>query len=260
MPSVFAITTAANSLVLDSSRRGETQFTVTNATGRPLRARARVAPEGGAQATWFTIAGEGERDFPVDGTQQYVVQIAVPGDVPAGRHSFRLDVVDVALPDENLTQGPTIAFEVPAPLPVKKPFPSWIPIAIIAAIILLGGIIAALVVPGIVGPPTAALDPERFVGTWLSTDRTTLVSKLVISRQRNGFTVIAQTSAGKEIDVGEGVLKGNKLIASFPGVRLDGGLAEISMTANPEGTELIAQVSIRVLVSNQKPVKVLYTK
>src|SRR5215210_8622022 len=177
MTSLFAITAATNTLRLDNKRQAETQFTVFNAGGRLVRGRARLVPANPASASWLALAGEAEHDFAIAGTQQYPVRIDVPLDAPAGSYPFRLDMVDVALPDENLTQGPTVTFEVPAPLPVKKPFPPWIPIAVIAAIILLGGIIAALVVPGIVGSPatptpTAAPDPERFVGRWNSRDRT----------------------------------------------------------------------------------------
>jgi hypothetical protein len=159
MPSAFAITTTANSITLDS-RRGESQFTVSNATGRPLRARARVTPEGGAAAAWFTIAGEVERDFPVDGTQQYVVQIAVPGDVPPGRHSFRLDVVGVQNPDEEFAQGPSVAFVVagaPSAPPLLKTRKGYLAtllgalVGILAGVTLglILGLLAALVLAGL---------------------------------------------------------------------------------------------------------------
>ncbi len=141
MPSLFAITTAANSVPLDGNRQGQTVFTVSNTSVHPVRGRARIAPDGSAAASWFTLTGGAERDFTVNGTQQYTVQIAVPQTVTAGNYTMRLDMVGVDNPDEDFTQGPSVTFAVPEPLPVKKPFPWWIiavaAVIVIAAIVLI---------------------------------------------------------------------------------------------------------------------------
>jgi len=138
MPSSFAITTAANSTPLDANRKGQTVFTVSNTSMRALRGRARIVSDNPAAAAWFKLTGDTERDFTLNGTQQYAVQIAVPPTVAAGNYTVRLDMVGVDNPDEDFTPGPSVTFAVPAPLPVKKPFPWWI-IAIIAVIVLVVG-------------------------------------------------------------------------------------------------------------------------
>jgi len=135
MPSSFAITTAANSTPLDGSRHGQTVFTVSNASGRPMRGRARIVPDNPAATAWLTLTGGAERDFSINGTQQYIVQIAAPPTAPAGNYAVRLDMVGVDNPDEDFTQGPGVTFAVPAPLPAKKPFPWWIIAVIVVALI-----------------------------------------------------------------------------------------------------------------------------
>jgi hypothetical protein len=143
MPSQFAITAATNTLRLDEKRQSEAQFTVFNASGRPLRGRVRIVSENPVAQDWLKLSGPVEHDFVIAGTHQYVVNVAVPPTAPEGNYTFRLDVLDVDLPDENLTQGPTVTFVVPPPVIEKKGFPIWIPIAIIVAILVIGGGIAA---------------------------------------------------------------------------------------------------------------------
>lgn len=144
MPGMFGITAATNTVQLDNRRQAETLFTVFNGSGRPVRGRARVVPLNPVSERWLTLLGEAERDFPAAGTQQYTVQITAPPDAMAGSYPFRLDMVGVENPDEELTQGPSVTFEVPAPKVVKKSFPIWIPIAAIVALLLLGCIVGAL--------------------------------------------------------------------------------------------------------------------
>lgn len=140
MSSPFAITAATNGVRLDANRRGEAAFTVFNASGRPIRARARLVPDDPVATAWLTLEGESERDLAIAGTEQYAVQIAVPRDAPAGSYPFRLDAVGVENPDEDYTAGPTVTFEVPEPESSKSPFPWWI------LLIVAGGLIACLLV------------------------------------------------------------------------------------------------------------------
>lgn len=183
MANLFAITAASNSVLLNPQRQGEAAFTVSNVSGRPLRGRAILAPENPAAAGWLSVDGAVERDFVIAGVQQFMVNIAVALDAPVGSYPFRLDMVDVANPDETLTQGPTVTFVVPTappPPPPKKPFPWWI-IAVIVGVLVVGGIVAFLIfrnvdVPNVVGRPLTearqALDDASLtVGT--TTDRAT---------------------------------------------------------------------------------------
>ena len=145
MPNPFAITVATNTVSLDSKRQGQTTFTVSNTTGRAIRGRAHVVAQPATAEPWVKLLGEAERDFASTGSQQYVVQIAVPPSAPAGDYTFRLDMVDVANPDENFGEGPTVRFVVATPAPVKKPFPWWI-VAVVGGLVLVG-VIIWLIVP-----------------------------------------------------------------------------------------------------------------
>ncbi len=148
MANPFAITAAANSIRLDTKQQAQTSFTVYNSSGRALRGRARIVAQNPASETWITVVGDAEKDFPIAGTHQYNVDIAVPPGSAPGSYPFRLDVVGTENPDEEFSQGPTVTFEVAAQ-PVKKPFPIWIPIAIaVVALLLVGGVIAFLVLRG----------------------------------------------------------------------------------------------------------------
>src|SRR5689334_11240358 len=117
MPGPFDITAATNTIRLNAQRRGEAAFTVFNNSGRALRGRALVVPASPAIAPWLTLDGTSERDFAVAATEQFTVQIAAPPDAAPGVYTFRLDALDVALPDEGLTTGPSVNFEVPVPPP-----------------------------------------------------------------------------------------------------------------------------------------------
>src|SRR5437660_7327582 len=118
MPSPFAITAATNTVPLDSNRQGQTTFTVSNTTTQAIRGRGHVVAQSANSSPWLKLLGEAERDFAASGSQQYVVQISVPASASAGDYTFRLDMVDVANPDDNFSEGPTVKFVVaPAPPP-----------------------------------------------------------------------------------------------------------------------------------------------
>ncbi len=151
MANPFAITAASNTILLDSQRQGQTTFTVTNLLGRPLRGRARLVTQQPDAVPWLSIIGEAERDIPIAGTQQYAVQVTVPASGPAGGYSFRLDMIGVENPDELFTEGPTVSFSVPEP-EVKKPWPAWLPYALIGGVVVL--IILVIVAIVATRPPT----------------------------------------------------------------------------------------------------------
>jgi hypothetical protein len=152
---VFAITAASSAAPLDSTRKGSASFTVSNASGRALRGRARLFTANQVASPWLTIAGDAERDFPVAGVQQYTVQIAVPTTASPGSYSFRLDEVGVENPDEQYAQGPSVAFEVPAPPPPPPPPPAipwWIFVVIAAVVLAIAGIVAFLLLRNVTPP------------------------------------------------------------------------------------------------------------
>ena len=120
MPRAFDITAVTDTVRLGSAGQGEVAFTVSNALGSAVRARASVVPDSGAKAEWFRIEGDSERDFPRDGTQQFAVKVNVPPGTPPGRCTFHLLVVDVESPDEHYAEGPSTAFEVVVATPAPK--------------------------------------------------------------------------------------------------------------------------------------------
>lgn len=138
--SIFTITAPSDSVRLDSRNHGEVVFTVTNTSGRNLRGRGKVVPQDPKQSTWIKVGGEAEREFAVNGTQQFTVSVDVPKDGKPGKYSFRFDAVSVELPDEEYTQGPTISFAPQTPAaPAKSSFPLWlIPIIAIVVLALVG--------------------------------------------------------------------------------------------------------------------------
>src|SRR5215472_10484662 len=111
MASPFMITTHSDTARLDRNGHGEVVITVTNTAGSALRGRARCVPQALTQGGWMKVR-EPERDFAASSTQQFTVAIDLSKDCKPGKYSFRFDVVSVALPDEDYTQGPTISFSV----------------------------------------------------------------------------------------------------------------------------------------------------
>ena len=121
---------------LDGARSGSGSFTVSNVTGRPVRARLLVLPGAGADAAWFQVVGESERLLPVAGTATVDVSVRVAEQAPAGAFSFAVGAALEEAPDR-VVSGPTVAFQVPEP--AKRKFPWWIVIVAAAALLLLAG-------------------------------------------------------------------------------------------------------------------------
>ena len=137
-PSSFTVTAAGQKVKLDQAGTARASFTVTNTSAQALKGRLLTRPTDPAEPEWFSIVGESVRDFAPNGAQQVVVQLTVPPGTPIGSHSFRLDAVSEVDPDEDYTEGPSVAFEVTAPPPPKKKLPWWWWIvALVGAVVLL---------------------------------------------------------------------------------------------------------------------------
>jgi hypothetical protein len=158
MNRIFDITTASDRVSMGGDGRGEITFTVTNGSSRPLRGQLRVRSLGSTKGEWLNIAGETERVFSPNATQQVVVKVATPPGVPAGKYQFRLDAISVINPDDDFTEGPTIDFEVKATAAPKKPFPWWIIAAAAGAVILIVTLTWWLWPKGVEVPNVVGLD------------------------------------------------------------------------------------------------------
>src|SRR6185369_8335073 len=104
MSRIFAITAASDRVPTGGDGRGEISFTVTNSSARPLRGQLRVRPLGPTKGEWLNIAGETERNFSPNATQQVVVKVTTPAGAPAGKYQFRLDAISVTNPDDDFTE------------------------------------------------------------------------------------------------------------------------------------------------------------
>src|SRR5882724_2642068 len=100
MPSPFNITAVTPVVPLTSDREGKASYTVSNVSGAPIRGRANLTPVDQTRMDWLKLDGDIERDFSVNGTQQYTVEIKVPVTAVAGDYTFHLDMVGVQNPDD----------------------------------------------------------------------------------------------------------------------------------------------------------------
>src|SRR5215471_7299621 len=128
--SLFAITAKPPALRLAAGASGTVAFTVSFAGSpsvgvSPFPAHANLVPQGQMAASWLTLEGESHRKFTPNSTEAYTVRVAVPAGTTLGSYTFRLDMVGDDAPDEQYTQGPTIALEVVPGEVHKRKLPSW---------------------------------------------------------------------------------------------------------------------------------------
>jgi hypothetical protein len=183
----FTVTAAGQKVNLDASGSALASFTVTNTSAQTLRGRFLTKPSEPAKAEWLSIIGESVRDFAPNAAEQVVAQLDVPPTSSPGSYSFRLDAVSEVDPDEDFTEGPSVAFEVAAPAPQeKKKFPWWI-LAIIGGVVLLIiiGVVVFLLVRGGNGGSATPL-----VGDWRNVDpNTRSTTHYVIAKNGDNLSV-----------------------------------------------------------------------
>jgi len=141
-PSSFTVTAAGQRVNLGISGTAQASFTVTNTSAQTLKGRLLTKPGDSASPEWFSVAGESVRDFTPNAAEQVVVQLSVPQTAPPGAYSFRLDAVSAVDPDEDYTEGPSVAFDVEAQPVPKKKFP-WVPWWVLA---IIGGVVLAIII------------------------------------------------------------------------------------------------------------------
>jgi hypothetical protein len=86
----------------------------------------------------LSLSGESVRDFAPGAAEQVIVRLSVPSGSPAGSYSFRLYAGSDTAPDEDFTEGPSVAFDVAASEP-KKRFSWWVVIVPVVVLIGVGG-------------------------------------------------------------------------------------------------------------------------
>lgn len=112
--SAFSISTPSATIALPPNRSAEVPFTVTNLTGRTLRAKATGRGVAPAADEWFTVAGDDEQQYEDGAIKQVRVVVDPALGAPAGRYAFRLDVAGVENPAADFAEGPECAVDVPA--------------------------------------------------------------------------------------------------------------------------------------------------
>jgi hypothetical protein len=121
--SSFTITAASLRVALDESGAAQVPFTVTNTSTQTLRGRLQARPHEPARPEWLSVIGETVRNFAPSASVQVIVQLRVPSGSPAGSYTFRLDVISETAPDEEISQGPSVGFDVATKR--KRRFPWW---------------------------------------------------------------------------------------------------------------------------------------
>lgn len=155
----FTITTPAETVRVGPDGRGEMTFTVTNVSGFPTRGLAKIAPLGNTSPEWLTMT-DVEREFPAAGVHQFSVTGEIPPGTPAGRYTWRFDVVTAVKSGESSDAGPTVAFEVGATEPKKKGIPWWVWVAIAVGAIVLAVVAYLLFKPAPTPPPPEIVKVE----------------------------------------------------------------------------------------------------
>lgn len=137
-PAPFSIT-APPEVKLSAERVGTTTFTVTNLTGRPLRARMIPRGQAGAEDSWMSVVGDPEVPMGIAATVTVDVKITVPPSAPGGQHLLVLQVVPED--DTESVTGQAVGFTAPPPQPVEvKPKRRWLRVVLI----IIGSLLALI--------------------------------------------------------------------------------------------------------------------
>ena len=191
----FTITTPAETVRVGPDGLGEMTFTVTNVSGAPTRGLGKIVPLGNTKTEWLTLT-EVERDFPVGGVHQFPVAASIPPGTPAGRYTWRLDVVSAAKSGEGSETGPTVAFEVPASEPKKKGIPWWVWVAIAAVAIVVAVVAFLLLRP----EPEEKVKVPKLVGRDLGSAIIALQEQDLIPNMKAKFVSFPTRDVNRVVD------------------------------------------------------------
>jgi serine/threonine-protein kinase len=199
---IFAITVARETVTLDDQGRAQVSFTASNTGSKSLAGRAKLVPLGSTKESWLGLEGESERNFAKGESHQFTVKIATPPGTPAGKHTFRLNIISVENPDDDFTEGPSVSFEVKQSAPAAPPprkFPWWI--VAVAGVLLVGaGIITWLLMPEKSTVPELVGKPYEEAVKSLTTAKLKLGAKEgKTTGAQSAGTVLEQSPKAKEV-------------------------------------------------------------
>lgn len=148
MGAKWAVTVAAERLVLDQERQGEVVFSVTNGGDFDDVVAVLVEPEGDGQASWFAV-DDPQRDVGRGATATFPVRVEVPADAPAGEYAVRLRCYSAdSAPEEDPALSPVVVVQVPEPpaeAPKRRP---WWLLVVAALVVVVLVVVLALVFSG----------------------------------------------------------------------------------------------------------------
>lgn len=140
----------------EETLKGELTFTVTNVSGKALRAHAAVIPQEGEQNDWMSIKGHDIRPMAEHGEETFTVGIAAPKEAKPGTYAITFVVCNEADPEEE-TAEVKAKFEIVKPDvgEGKRPIWPWI-VAGASALVVVGVIVAVIVYIATRRPPLLA--------------------------------------------------------------------------------------------------------
>lgn len=160
----FSVDTQAAAVQITPGQAATVAFKVTNISERALDGTV-VVPAGASPAEWFGINGASTRPYQPGGIENVEVLISVPLGTAAGEHSFQLDVMSTDSPEEDYTEGPLHPFAVKEE---ANGVPWWrkrLWIFAIAAVVLIGIVLAIVLVSRGGNELTAPVQLEPADGT-----------------------------------------------------------------------------------------------
>jgi hypothetical protein len=134
VPDAFAISSPTTTV---TGRKGQATFTVTNATGRPVRVRGSVSGTDPVTPGWFTLTPSVEQDCVIGGTVQYTVDVLVPDAIAPATYPVKFTTAAEDRPEEDYSELAWSLVVPPADTKPKK-FPVWIPIAVLVLLVVVG--------------------------------------------------------------------------------------------------------------------------
>lgn len=135
-------------VVLDDRGQGEVTFTVTNAGTQQDRSVLTVEALDGAGERWFSVE-EPQRAVPAGGSVTYLCRIQIPPGTAAGTYALQAIAYSADRdPAEGSAKSRRVVIGAKAKEAVPKELPTWVPIAIILAVLVIVALVLWLVLRG----------------------------------------------------------------------------------------------------------------
>jgi hypothetical protein len=155
----FDISIDQDAAVVEQGGQARLTFTVTNVSGRAVRALVKLVPADDEHTPWLALVGEAQRDLASAQTGTVVVEVKPPRDAPPGTGKFGLVVASEGNPDEDLAAAAAqfTVTQAAGPPPVRgrwRPRRWWIVAGAgvaAAVIIVLAWPAPRVLVPSVVG-------------------------------------------------------------------------------------------------------------